>query len=336
MRKFMNNQYNPLISIIIPVYNVGHYLNKCLSSCLEQTYACVEIICVDDGSTDNSYMLLKKNALIDSRIKILKQENAGVVVARNNAISIANGEYLFFLDADDYIEKNAIKILVEKCWADQSDIVIANLFYGFNNRFKPMCFNVPSSYSKKGIIEYMLLDKLPLSLGAKLVKKSLWESIHVPRELKIGEDAYATLQLIYKAQVVSFVNRPVYFYENRDGSVMTKPSELALKSRVLFIRYVMEYFNGIECLRTDMQFQETMSVFELNQYYAFLRMGGWAFLTDALKEEIKRRHLDKALRTKLPYWRNLIIGLSLKHTLALKFFISIIEICRKVKYNFLY
>ncbi|MFK1908875.1 glycosyltransferase family 2 protein [Bacteroides fragilis] len=59
----MNNQYNPLISIIIPVYNVGHYLNKCLSSCLEQTYTCLEIICVDDGSTDDSYMLLKKKCI---------------------------------------------------------------------------------------------------------------------------------------------------------------------------------------------------------------------------------------------------------------------------------
>ncbi len=115
---------NPKISIIIPVYNSEKYLKDCLDSLLNQTFNEIEIICVDDGSTDNSLSILKQYAKYDNRIIILQQKNQGAGVARNNGMKIAKGEYLLFLDSDDFFKKEMIQILVNNAEKKKADIVI--------------------------------------------------------------------------------------------------------------------------------------------------------------------------------------------------------------------
>lgn len=101
----------PLVSIVIPVYNVELYLRECLDSVISQTYHNLEIICVNDGSPDNSLSILEEYAAKDSRIRIISQENAGISVARNTGMDVATGEYIYFLDSDDYIALE----MVERC-----------------------------------------------------------------------------------------------------------------------------------------------------------------------------------------------------------------------------
>ena len=116
----------PKISIIIPVYNTEKYLHECLNSVVSQTIKDVEIICIDDGSTDNSYQILQEYAEKDSRFVILQQENKGAGAARNKGIEIAKGEFLVFLDADDFFEHDMLDVALDKIEKTQADFVIYN------------------------------------------------------------------------------------------------------------------------------------------------------------------------------------------------------------------
>ena len=107
----------PLVSVIVPVYNVAAYLQRCLDSLLGQTYRNLEIICVNDGSTDGSAAILDEYATKDARIKVIHQENAGVSVARNRGLDSATGEYVGFIDADDWLEPDAYEKITSLCAA---------------------------------------------------------------------------------------------------------------------------------------------------------------------------------------------------------------------------
>ena len=116
--------YIPKISVIIPFYNTEEYLDKCLQSVINQTLKEIEIICIDDGSTDNSFEILKKYAQIDKRITVIKQENLNAGVARNAGLAIAKGKYLSFLDSDDFFELNMLEVMYQKILDKNSDIII--------------------------------------------------------------------------------------------------------------------------------------------------------------------------------------------------------------------
>ena len=118
---------NETISIIIPVYNVEKYLNKCLNSVIEQTYKNIEVILIDDGSTDNSGKICDEYAKNDIRIKIIHQQNGGVSTARNNGLEHATGKYITFVDSDDYIEKEMIETMAKKIMKKNADIVICGV-----------------------------------------------------------------------------------------------------------------------------------------------------------------------------------------------------------------
>lgn len=122
----------PKISVIIPIYNTEKYLSECLNSVLNQTFEDIEVICIDDGSTDKSLEILNKFAKQDPRIKILKQQNQYAGVARNNGLKIANGDYIFFVDSDDYIIHETLQLLYDKITSTDSDISICRPFEYIN------------------------------------------------------------------------------------------------------------------------------------------------------------------------------------------------------------
>jgi glycosyltransferase involved in cell wall biosynthesis len=119
----------PLVSIIIPVYNTEEYLDECLDSCINQTYTNLEIICINDGSTDNSLQILEKYAKTDKRIKVIDKKNEGVGTARNIGIDSALGEWVTFLDSDDFFELDGIESLVNSSFSNDADMIIGNYYY---------------------------------------------------------------------------------------------------------------------------------------------------------------------------------------------------------------
>ena len=137
MLSYSGVMMTPLVSVIVAVQNVEDYLDDCLTSLLNQTFTDMEIICVNDGSTDNSLNILNGYASKDDRIKVFSKENGGPGPARNYGLDHACGEYVFFLDSDDWLDLNAIKILYEKAKADDLDLLIflAENFDDNHNKF---------------------------------------------------------------------------------------------------------------------------------------------------------------------------------------------------------
>lgn len=125
---------NDLISIIVPVYNVEKYLNKCIDSIINQTYKNIEIILVDDGSTDNSGKICDEYLLRDSRIKVIHKNNGGLSSARNEGINISSGEYIGFVDSDDWVEPNMYEEMYKKILYSNADIVDCGYWKEYENK----------------------------------------------------------------------------------------------------------------------------------------------------------------------------------------------------------
>ena len=127
---------NSLVTIVVPVYNVEKYLRKCLNSIVNQTYENIEIICVDDGSPDNSINILNEFAQSDKRVKIIRQENQGLSGARNTGINNAIGKYIMFIDSDDWIELNMVELMVNKIENENLDLVVCGNTNYYVNKIK--------------------------------------------------------------------------------------------------------------------------------------------------------------------------------------------------------
>ncbi len=144
-----------LISVIVPVYNVEDYLEECINSILSQTYTNLEILIVDDGSMDNSLAIIQEFSQRDSRITIFTKENGGLSSARNRAIDEAKGEYLTFIDSDDYIEENYIEYLMKSLIDNEADISIVNSYHMMNGKRKDIINNdgSVSIFSRREVLE---------------------------------------------------------------------------------------------------------------------------------------------------------------------------------------
>lgn len=217
---------NPLVSIIIPVYNVALYLEKCLSTIINQTYEHMEIIVVNDGSTDDSENIILKFKNKDKRILYIKQENGGLGAARNTGLDIASGKYICFIDSDDWVDLNYVKIMLETAIIDKSEIVICNMVYQFSNgKIKPRTPKINSHEiinSREGIRREFIGKQYKFHVPNKFYKTNLFKNhcIRFP-EGKIYEDVFTTYKLILEASSISIIPENLYFYlQNRQGSIM--------------------------------------------------------------------------------------------------------------------
>ena len=236
----------PLVSIIIPCYNLSGYLEVCLNTCILQTYKNIEIIIINDCSQDNSQQIIDYYSQTDKRIvPIQNNNNEGVVKARCQGIEKSSGEYIFFLDGDDYLKLDAIEILVNEIITSNACIVIGQYLhekdYGYN--LEEQIKN--SLLSRDEFIKKILQNRL-LTLWGKLYKKTLFtSSLNYHDELKRGEDLVLLIQLVYNANIVKGIDKVVYFYRHR-GTAITKSQTFnsilhAYKSRFITEELVIKY-----------------------------------------------------------------------------------------------
>lgn len=210
---------NKVISVIIPVYNTAEYLDTCLSSIADQTYKDLEVIVVDDGSTDESPKICDEWAGKDSRFKVIHQKNAGQSVARNVAIDVAAGDYLAFLDSDDYVEEDFISGLYEALEMNKADISVCGYFEHKGDKTRTVGPLENYTLDKNEALAKLVENKEFQSLfWSCLFKKDLFEGIRLP----VGrnyEDLAVIYKLFYKADRVCAVARPLYHYQLRIGSM---------------------------------------------------------------------------------------------------------------------
>lgn len=202
----------PLVSIIVPIYNTEYYVEKCLRSLICQDYANLEIILVDDGSSDNSVQICENIRKIDERIKIIKKQNEGVSATRNIGVQEAAGEYIIFVDADDWLEKNAVSYLVNLCLKNQADCAIANYFINEDSVQKVV--TQEECFLKKESFQFLFEREMPVAVWAKIFKRSIVieNAIKFPRDIYVGEDLVFLVNYLCKSNICVFGTEPIYHY----------------------------------------------------------------------------------------------------------------------------
>lgn len=235
-----------LVSIIIPVYNSEKYLEAALKSAQNQTYSNIEILLIDDGSTDRSALICDEFAAGDERIRVIHQKNAGPSAARNRGIEEASGEYVTFFDNDDLLHRDFIKILYNLCVKYESDIALTKSFPFYEEN------DIPWGEAEEKLI---FMDRRQLSLQlvdmgwtglavtmAKLFKRSLFDKIRFNEDRIIGDDD-STIYLLYWASEKSILfQTPLYFYRSKR------------KGSITHSNYKLSWLTGIDAFRERMEF----------------------------------------------------------------------------------
>lgn len=238
------NQENALISIIIPVYKVEKYLEKCIQSVINQTYKNIQIILVDDGSPDNCGKICDEYAKKDHRIEVIHKSNGGLSDARNKGLEIAKGEYIGFVDSDDYIEADMYEVLYNLLKQYNADVSICN-FYTVSQG-KIAIKNIDSGikeYTRIEILKEILLDNNIQSYAwNKLYKKELFDEIKYPVGKKY-EDIGTTFYLLEKCNKVVVTGKPEYYYINRQDSIVNNVTESTITD---YIELIMQRYDYIE------------------------------------------------------------------------------------------
>lgn len=217
-----------MISIVVPVYNVEEYLRECVDSVLQQTYGDFEIILVNDGSTDSSPAICAEYAQRDGRVRLIHQENQGLSAARNTGIDAARGEYLLFLDSDDYLPEGTLENLHGLAVAHNADFVTGPFLRLFENgSIRPARMRDPihgvevyTGYDKMD--NYIRVPKQTNSVWGKLFARELFSEIRFPVG-KLFEDVFVTYRLVHNAKRLVLTEKPSYVYRKRAGSIALRP-----------------------------------------------------------------------------------------------------------------
>ena len=215
------------ITVIVPVYNVEHYLDKCLDSLVNQTYKNLEIIVINDGSTDNSGIICQEYAQKDNRIVYIEKENGGQAEARNMGLDRMTGSYVTFVDSDDWVELDYVETLYKKITEYQADIAVGN-YYSFNQTEGMYCFYIfGDSYYEKVYDNVSIFENLYESQDmkkfafifpwGKLYKASLLDDLRFDNG-KLAEDAYLNQKIYLLAERIVYLNKGLYAYCQREGS----------------------------------------------------------------------------------------------------------------------
>ena len=219
----------PKLSVIVPIYNTEKYLRECIDSILMQTFTDFELILVNDGSTDGSGAICDEYAAKDQRVRVIHQENGGATVARRSGVRIAQGEYVTFVDSDDWIDKDMYRTMLAR---EPADILICNMYKYINAGLHEIrCFINPGSYDTQALIaEFyptMLFDydqcqpALPPSLCNKLIRTNIVRNVidNISESITYGEDALCSYACILDAERIYLTDQRLYYYRMNPESV---------------------------------------------------------------------------------------------------------------------
>jgi glycosyltransferase involved in cell wall biosynthesis len=218
-KNIYNKLISPLVSIIVPVYNVELYINRCVESITEQTYKNLEIILINDGSTDSSGKLCDDFARLDNRIKVIHQHNGGSSIARNRGLETAKGEYICFIDSDDWVELSMIEVMVSFMVSNQLKLVECGSIE--SNQFRKInCADYNTLIETREIALERIIKNLLFAVWRRLYHKSLVEKKYfIPN--KIHQDVFYTIDIMNKIENIGYINYPFYNYNiENDSSII--------------------------------------------------------------------------------------------------------------------
>lgn len=318
------------ISVIVPVYNAEKYLDRCIESIRSQTLQDIEIILINDGSKDDSLNLCKRYAKEDNRIKVINKINGGPSETRNVGIDLANGEYITFVDSDDWIDCNMFENLYNKINKTNCNIIISNYFRNYLDREECIKLDIKQEYLEKEEIKkqliFPLIGKDNLVTGqnsilgfcspwGKLFKRELLlkEGVKFNKDLFIGEDLLFNIELLSKVNCVIIDENAYYHYFNNASSILNSYKQDFWNIYIKLIKEIEEYLNknnykneigdrftimkldGI----TKAIFNECKSTNEKNIYKRI------KYIDDICKDEVTRNTLKEIDNIKLDFKRKI-------------------------------
>jgi len=266
-----------LISVIVPIYDIEKYLNKCIESIVNQSYKNLEIILIDDGSTDESGKICDKWKEKDGRIKVIHKENGGLSDARNVGIENSTGEILYFIDGDDYIDFDIIDNLYFSLLENNTDISMGGLVRELYFEQKTLYSDKNYVVDSKEILRKMFINEICTTVCNILFKKKLFEDIKFPVG-KINEDSATLYKLFDKTDKISHINKAGYYYVQRNGSISHR-------------KFTQEYLSNVEYKEEILKFVERKypDLIEDAEKYFIKPLNG--FIITCKKEKMRKEYL---------------------------------------------
>ena len=237
----------PIISVIMPVYNVEKFIQKSIVSLLNQTFLKFEVLVVDDGSEDESIKIAKRAAGSDRRFIFLTKKNGGLSAARNYGIDKASGKYLSFLDSDDYFDKSFLEKMYSKIIQDNSDICVCDVTLVKENgdfiRYQKVKYKRAISGFDAFLDNIQTVSIISMAQN-KLYKKKIFDGDNKYPEGLYYEDRATTYKLFFNSKRICFVNEPLFFYVQRKGSIMNGIDQKKIDDRFIVINSIKKYLKG--------------------------------------------------------------------------------------------
>ena len=271
-----------LISIIIPVYKVEEYLNKCINSIRNQTYKNIEIILVDDGSPDKCGAMCDEYAKTDNRIKVIHKKNEGLSEARNAGIEIAKGKYITFVDSDDYVIDTYISFLYNLIKENDADMSMGKHYIQYPKRTMDTGTGKKYELNAKEALEMCLYSNdIDVSAWAKLYKAELFKEIRYPKA-RVFEDSATIYKLIDKSKKIAFKSEPIYYYVIRENSIINKGFDHRMLDLIKSTEEMTQF--------TKKKYPELEKAANRRMMYAYL---------STLTQMLRRNHIDAEIEKKL-------------------------------------
>lgn len=234
----------PLISVIVPVYKTQNYLSRCIESIINQVYNNLEIILVDDGSPDKCPQICDNYALIDDRIRVIHKDNGGISSARNIGLDIAKGEYVTFVDSDDFLHPKFLLYLCYKCVKEKCEIACCGLYKGSGNDFPEKLLSGTRVYDREGAF---LSRKIKSGVVGKLYHIDLFKNLRFPVSDHFNyEDEALIYKLVYKCNKVCITNRELYYYYQSPVSTTRSLSHYKTTDFYEILKERCEFFSSKE------------------------------------------------------------------------------------------
>ena len=265
------------ISVIVPVYNVEKYVKKCLESISNQTYKNIEIIIVNDGATDKSEKICREFVGNEDRAKLYTKENGGLSSARNHGMQFVTGNYVLFIDSDDYISEEMIEELYNNIKAESADVSVCGVYNVYSDGQSPQCKEeIYFSCDRDGFLkEYFIGEKIPGTICNKLISYEIASKISFPVG-KIYEDAFYQFELVKYAKKYVATTKPYYYYFHRENSITTKPYTIKNMDCIEI------YFNFYDYIKREIPFLSEFAFFRLS--YAHFMVFDKMLLSENYKE----------------------------------------------------
>ena len=236
-----------LFSILIPAYNAEKYILKCVNSIKNQSFEDWECIIVDDGSDDATYDLISKNICNDNRFLLIKRENMGVAKTRNLLINNANGDFVFWVDSDDFIAPNTLKILYENIMHYNADIYVFNYTVVENNckNFEKKLIESDVKITSKEALKYLAEEyKMPSFLCNKIFRRKIFKDVTFREDLKMLEDYDIMPRLFYKANEIVLIKDSLYYYRQVNNSITHNISKDMIKRSIEIMKMRAEFIQN--------------------------------------------------------------------------------------------